>query len=93
VRLRLKQHCCIVVSNVNVAHNVERHRSSRRSVGLYRDWQSWGQSPAAVPTTSVSPTTASVGARRHWCQRARCFISVHCFIHSDKHYPLKQYFL
>jgi hypothetical protein len=42
VRLRLKQHCCIVVSNVNVAHNVGRPRSNRNPAGILRDWQSWG---------------------------------------------------
>jgi hypothetical protein len=42
VRLRLKQHCCIVVSNVDVAHNVGRTRSNRNPAGILRDWQSWG---------------------------------------------------
>jgi len=42
VRLRLKQHCFIVVSNVNVAHPAGRQRSNRSSVGILRDWQSWG---------------------------------------------------
>jgi hypothetical protein len=42
VRLRLKQHCFIVVSNVDIAHNVERPRSNRSPVGILPDWQSWG---------------------------------------------------
>ena len=46
VRLRLKQHgFVVVVANVDVAHNVERPRSNRSSVGILPDWQSWGQSP------------------------------------------------
>ena len=42
VRLRLEQYCFIVDSNVNVAHNAGWRRSNRNSVGIYRDWQSWG---------------------------------------------------
>jgi hypothetical protein len=38
MRLRLKQHCFIVDSNVNVAHNAGWRRSNRNSVGIYRDW-------------------------------------------------------
>jgi hypothetical protein len=41
VRLRLKQHCFIVVSNVDVAHNVGHRRSNRSPVGILPDWQSW----------------------------------------------------
>jgi hypothetical protein len=41
VRLRLKQHCCIVESNVNVADSAGRRRSNRNSVGILRDRQSW----------------------------------------------------
>jgi hypothetical protein len=39
VRLRLKQHCFIVDSNVNVnvAHHAGRRRSNRNSVGFYGD--------------------------------------------------------
>jgi hypothetical protein len=43
VRLRLKQCCVIVDSNINVAHNAGRRRSNRNSVGFYRDQQSRGQ--------------------------------------------------
>jgi len=43
VRIRLQQHCFIVSTNVNDAHNARRRRSNRHSVGIYRDRQSWGQ--------------------------------------------------
>jgi hypothetical protein len=47
VRLRLEQHCFVVVSNVfvsnvNVGRLAERQRPSRSPVGFLRDWQSWG---------------------------------------------------
>jgi hypothetical protein len=42
VRLRLKQRCFIIVSDVNVSHLAERQCPIRSSVGLLRDWQSWG---------------------------------------------------
>jgi hypothetical protein len=34
VRLRLKQHCCIVEPNVNVTHPAGWQRSNRSSVGI-----------------------------------------------------------
>jgi hypothetical protein len=44
VRLRLEQHRGLVESNINIAYPTGRQRSKRSAVGIFSNWQSWGQS-------------------------------------------------
>ena len=89
VRLRLKQRCCLVESNLNLVNHGHRQHSNRRSLGVLRDRQSWGQSPIGgtddkrIADSGWRGEPGAIGAND-----ARCFTSVHC-----KHYPVKTLFI
>ncbi len=82
VRLRLKQCCFIVDSNVNVAHNAGRRRSNRNSVGIFRNWQSRGEFRSSG---TDDKRIADCGYGTVGANDAHCHVSAHRFISHDNH--------
>jgi membrane fusion protein, multidrug efflux system len=82
VRLRLKQHCRFIDSNVDVADNAGWRRSNRNPTGIYRDWQSWGQFRGG---DTDDERIAHCGYRGASTNDTHCYISAHCLISHDKH--------
>jgi hypothetical protein len=83
VRLRLKQHCFIVDSNVNVdvAHHAGRRCSNGTSVGIIRDRQSWGRLRSS---RTNNDRIAHCGYRRGaGTNDAHHYLCAHCFIDVD----------
>jgi hypothetical protein len=91
VWFRLKQHCFIVDADVNLTHDPGRRRSNRNSVGIYRDWQSWGQLGGSCTNTE---RVAQCGFRRTDCghtDHTHGYVSAHCFVCNDKHVPVPEH--
>jgi hypothetical protein len=82
VRLRLKQHCFIVDSNVNVdvAHHAGGRCSNGTSVGIVRNRQSWGRLRSSRTNTD---RIAHCGYRGAGTNDAHHYLCAHCFIYDD----------
>ena len=91
VRLRLKQHCCIVDSNVNVAHSAGRRGSNGNSLGFYGDQQSWGQLRGSGTDDRRIAHCGHRGAECSATNNPHYYSSGGCVIHNDKRFPLSNH--